>query len=353
MKKTHLLVGLGISISLLTACQNSSSSSGSNSTTTEAETTTQTTVTPKPVTDYTMYNPVLKDYKEVVENVTKHSNDHSKIKYNDNVNSIAYLVKKGFDSPGISYTLYDFDKNNVDELVISMDSSKENHYILDIYTISDGKTIRVTNRENKLDMIGKQMQIFPLEDGTFLYIGVGTSRDYVYIHYKLNDKGNTFEEIQETLTDETVKNIPQKLDLKQKEWKPTQWYITSPEKQKEVAKKKLDIQAIQNGDYSSLKGTWVDGTGHTFIFDENGLVDEKYEMKLSYFKEYKGTLIGGYGPKNLPVGGAAVYIVPGGVPMTDDRSGTFVDPIQTDKDRIFAGQQFPRFASEFHYRIDE
>ena len=88
-------------------------------------------------------------------------------------------------------------------------------------------------------------------------------------------------------------------------------------------------------------------------FDEKGLVDENYEMILSYFKEYKGTLIGGYGPKNLPVGGAAVYIIPGGVLMTDDRNSTFVDPIQTDKDRIFAGQQFPRFASEFHYRIDD
>ena len=64
MKKSHLLLGLGISISLLTACQNSSSSSS----TTEA--TTQTTVAPKPVTDYTLYNSVLKDYKEVVENVT-------------------------------------------------------------------------------------------------------------------------------------------------------------------------------------------------------------------------------------------------------------------------------------------
>ena len=64
MKKSHLLLGLGISISLLTACQNSSSSSS----TTEA--TTQTTVAPKPLTDYTLYNSVLEDYKQVVENVT-------------------------------------------------------------------------------------------------------------------------------------------------------------------------------------------------------------------------------------------------------------------------------------------
>ena len=351
MKKKHLLVGLGISISLLTACQNSSS--GSSSATTEAETTTQTTVAPKPVTDYTLYNSVLKDYKEVVENVTKHANDHSKIKLNDNVNSISYLAKKEFDSPGISYTLYDFDKNDVQELVISMGSSKDNHYILDIYTISNGKLIRLTNRENKLDMIGERTQIFPLEDGTFLYIGVGTSRDHGYIHYKLNDKGDAFEEIKEKITDDNVKMLSPKIDLKQNEWKPTQWYITSPEKQKEVAKKKLDIQAIQNGDYSSLKGTWVDGTGHTFIFDEKGLVDENYDMKLSYFKEIEGTLRGGYGPKNSPVGGAAVYIIPGGVPMTAYKNDDFVDPAPTEKDRIFAGQQLPRFASEFHYRIDD
>ena len=351
MKKNHLLVGLGISISLLTACQNSSS--GSSSATTEAETTTQTTVAPKPVTDYTLYNSVLKDYKDVIENVTKHANDHSKIKYNDNVNLLAYSLKKEFDSPGITYTLYDFDKNGVDELVIAMSPRKDDHGIIDIYTISDGKLIRVTNRENQLDMIGERMGILPLEDGTFSYIGAGTAKDHLYIHYKFNDKGDALEEIKRGTTEDVIKNLPPKLDLKQNEWKPTQWYITSPEKQKEVAKKKLDIQAIQNGDYSSLKGTWIDGTGHTLIFDDNGLVDENYEMKLSYFKEYKGTLIGGYGPKNLPVGGAAVYIVPGGVPMTDDRSGTFVDPIQTDKDRIFAGQQFPRFASEFHYRIDD
>ena len=253
MKKTHLLVGLGISISLLTACQNSSS--GSSSATKEAEATTQTTVAPKPVTDYTLYNSVLKDYKEVVEDLSKHPNDHSKIKHNDNVNAIAYLLKKDFDSPGISYTLFNFDKNGVDELVITMSPRKDDHGILDIYTISDGKLIRVTNSENKLNMIGERMNIFPLEDGTFSYIGAGTARDHEYIHYKFNDKGDAFEEINKGTTEDVIKNLPPKLDLKQKEWKPTQWYITSPEKQKEVAKKKLDIQAIQNGDYSSLKGT--------------------------------------------------------------------------------------------------
>lgn len=351
MKKTHLLVGLGISISLLTACQNSSSNS--NSTTTEAETTTQTIVAPKPVTDYTLYNSVLKDYKEVVENVTNSNGQKKSTTNNQNINSTAYSVKRVYDAPGISYTLEDFDKNGVDELVISMGPTREDHATLDIYTISDGKVIRLTNKDNKLDKIGDKSNLYPLEDGSFSYVSTDTTSTSPYAHYRLNKKGDAFEIVTEGTTEDTIKNLPPKLDLKQKEWKPTQWYITSPEKQKEVTQKKLDIQAIQNGDYSSLKGTWVDGTGHTFTFDEKGLVDENYEMKLSYFKENKGTLIGGYGPKNSPVGGAAVYIIPGGVPMTADRNDTFVDPIQTDKDRIFAGQQFPRFASEFHYRIDD
>ena len=35
-----------------------------------------------------------------------------------------------------------------------------------------------------------------------------------------------------------------------------QWYITTPEKQREMAKAKLDIQAIKNEDYTTIKGTW-------------------------------------------------------------------------------------------------
>ena len=66
MKKSHLLLGLGISISLLTACQKQESTTPSTS---EATTTTieETTVAPKPVTDYTLYNSVLQDYKEALK----------------------------------------------------------------------------------------------------------------------------------------------------------------------------------------------------------------------------------------------------------------------------------------------
>ena len=345
MKKSHLLLGLGISISLLTACQKQETTTSS---TPEATTTTveETTVAPKHVADYTLYNTVLQDYKEALKKESGSFNQ-------DNINPFILIAKTNHYLQGASYILYDFDKNGVDELLVATTSIDNKHTILDIRTIVDGKVVRVTNADNQLGFIGERMNIFPREDGSFTYIGTGSAKDHLYAHYKWNEAGSALERVKEGTTPDTIEGIAPELNIPDKDWYPVQWYITSPEKQKEMAKAKLNLQAIQNGDYSSLKGTWVDGTGHTFIFDEKGLVDENYEMKLSYFKEYKGTLIGGYGPKNSPVGGAAVYIIPGGVPMVASQNDTFVDPIKTDKDRIFAGQQFPRFDYEFHYRIDD
>ena len=341
MKKSHLLLGLGISISLLTACQKQETTTSSTTTTVE-----ETTVAPKPVADYTLYNTVLQDYKEALKKESGSFNQ-------DNINPFILIAKTNHYLQGASYILYDFDKNGVDELLVATTSRDNKHAILDIRTIVDGKVVRVTNAENQLGFIGERMNIFPREDGSITYIGAGSAKDHLYAHYKWNEAGSALERVKEGTTPNVIEGIAPELNIPDKDWYPVQWYITSPEKQKEMAKAKLNLQAIQNGDYSSLKGTWVDGTGHTFIFDEKGLVDENYEMKLSYFKEYKGTLIGGYGPKNSPVGGAAVYIIPGGVPMVASQNDTFVDPIKTDKDRIFAGQQFPRFDYEFHYRIDD
>ena len=86
MKKSHLLLGLGISISLLTACQKQETTTPSTS---EATTTTveKTTVSPKPVTDYTLYNSVLQDYKEALK---KQGGSFNK----ENINNYILIAKK-------------------------------------------------------------------------------------------------------------------------------------------------------------------------------------------------------------------------------------------------------------------
>ncbi len=339
MKKSHLLLGLGISISLLTACQKQETTASS---TTEATTTTveETTVAPEPVADYTLYNTVLQDYKEALKKEGGSFNQ-------DNINPFILIAKTNHYLQGASYILYDFDKNGVDELLVATTSKDNKHAILDIRTIVDGKVVRVTNAENQLGFIGERMNIFPREDGSFTYIGAGSAKDHLYAHYKWNEAGSALERVKEGTTPDVIEGIAPELNIPDKDWYPVQWYITSPEKKKEMAKAKLDLQAIKNGDYTSIKGTWVNRLGYTFKFDEKGLVSDNKMIDISHFREEHGFLRGGLSFKDGT--GAALAIIPAGVALSYSTS----DPSQIDHDRLWAGQSIADNPADFYYKIDE
>ena len=341
MKKSHLLLGLGISISLLTACQKHETAS---SPTTEATTTTveETTVAPKPVADYTLYNTVLQDYKEALKKEGGSFNQ-------DNINPFILIAKTNHYLQGASYILYDFDKNGVDELLVATTSRDNKHAILDIRTIVDGKVVRVTNADNQLGFIGERMNIFPREDGSFTYIGAGSAKDHLYAHYKWNEAGSALERVKEGTTPDVIEGLAPELNIPDKDWYPVQWYITSPEKQKEMAKAKLNLQAIQNGDYTTLKGTWVNRLGYTLIFDENGLVSDTEAVEFSRLKEENGFLRVGVQPKIPAPGGYILAIIPAGVTLSYSTS----DPSQIDRDRLWAGQSIADNPADFYYKIDD
>ena len=339
MKKSHLLLGLGISISLLTACQKQETTTLSTS---EATTTTveETTVAPKPVTYYTLYNSVLQDYKEALK---KQGGSFNK----ENINQFILIAKNNHYLQGASYILYDFDKNGVEELLVATTSIDNKHAILDIRTIVDGKVVRVTNADNQLGFIGERMNIFPREDGSFTYIGAGSAKDHLYAHYKWNEAGSALERVKEGTAPDVIEGLAPELNIPDKDWYPVQWYITSPEKQKEMAKAKLNLQAIKNGDYTTLKGTWVNRLGYTLIFDKNGLVSDTKMIDISRFNEEHGFLRGGLSFKNGT--GAALAIIPAGVTLSYSTS----DPSQIDRDRLWAGQSIADNPADFYYKIDE
>ena len=339
MKKSHLLLGLGISISLLTACQKQETATSSM---TEA-----TTVAPKPVADYTLYNSVLQDYKEALK---KEGGSFDK----ENINQFILIAKNNHYLQGASYILYDFDKNGVNELLVATTSIDNKHAILDIRTIVDGTVIRLTNADNQLGFIGERMNIFPLEDGSFTYIGAGSAKDHVYAHYKWNETGSALGRIKEGTTPDTIEGLAPELNIPDKDWYPVQWYITSPEKQTEMAKSKLDLQAIKNGDYTTLKGTWVNRLGYTLKFDENGLISDTDEVRASHLKEINGYLSGGIQPKQVGVGSALV-ILPAGVPFVPDspQYQNFKDSSQIERDRLWGGHQFTEQTEPFYYKIDD
>ena len=341
MKKSHLLLGLGISISLLTACQKQESTTPSTS---EATTTTieETTVAPKPVTDYTLYNSVLQDYKEALK---KQGGSFNK----ENINNYILIAKTNPDLQGASYILYDFDKNGVEELLVATTSRDNKHAILDIRTIVNGKVVQVTNAENQLSFIGERMNIFPLEDGTFTYIGAASAKDHVYAHYKWNEIGSELERVKEGTTPDVIEGLAPKLNIPENDWYPVQWYITSPEKQKEMAKAKLNLQAIQNGDYTTLKGTWANRLGYSLKFNENGLVSDNETVDFSRLKDENGILRVGIQPKIPGPGGAVLAFIPAGVTFPYSTS----DPSQIDYDRLWVGQSIANDPASFYYKIDE
>ena len=267
----------------------------------------------------------------------------------ENINNYILIAKTNPDLQGASYILYDFDKNGVEELLVATTSRDNKHAILDIRTIIDGKVVQVTNAENQLSFIGERMNIFPLEDGTFTYIGAASAKDHVYAHYKWNEIGSELERVKEGTTPDVIEGLAPKLNIPENDWYPVQWYITSPEKQKEMAKAKLNLQAIQNGDYTTLKGTWANRLGYSLKFNENGLVSDNETVDFSRLKDENGILRVGIQPKIPGPGGAVLAFIPAGVTFPYSTS----DPSQIDYDRLWVGQSIANDPASFYYKIDE
>ena len=115
----------------------------------------------------------------------------------------------------------------------------------------------------------------------------------------------------------------------------------STQEEKTNAKsQKIDEQAILNGDFSTLVGTWRNGLGQEFTFDKNGLVNSGNIEKVSMGSH--GTIefsirdgISGYGMSIYP-------------------AGLIMDGLDTDltKNRLIAGQAAPTSSEQVFYKVD-
>ena len=120
----------------------------------------------------------------------------------------------------------------------------------------------------------------------------------------------------------------------------TEEKLSTQEEQTNAKSQKIDEQAILNGDFSTLVGTWRNGLGQEFTFDKNGLVNSGTIEKKSMGSH--GTIefsirdgISGYGMSIYPAG----LIMPG---------------LDTDltKNRLIAGQAAPTSSEQVFYKVD-
>ena len=120
----------------------------------------------------------------------------------------------------------------------------------------------------------------------------------------------------------------------------TEEKISTQEEQTNAKSQKIDEQAILNGDFSTLVGTWRNGLGQEFTFDKNGLVNSGNIEKVS---------MGNDGSINFSVRtgntGFGMIIYPAGTAMK------WVDS-DPSKNRLIAGQAAPTSSEQVYYKVD-
>lgn len=115
---------------------------------------------------------------------------------------------------------------------------------------------------------------------------------------------------------------------------------STQEGQTNAESQKIDEQAILNGDFSSLVGTWRNGLGQEFTFDKNGLVGSGTIEKMS---------MGSHGTIEFSIragfSGYGISIYPAGTTIT------WVDS-DLSKNRLIAGQAAPTSSEQVFYKVD-
>jgi len=124
---------------------------------------------------------------------------------------------------------------------------------------------------------------------------------------------------------------------------------SSDTKQTSTSEKKqsgMDLKAIKAKDYSSIKGTWIDGRGNELVFDDKGLVSEDVELDASSFKQ-KDQIAEMTVSAKSGVGGYGLLLLPKGQKAGKD------DASDKSKDRIWAGQSPAYGDDDNFYLIDQ
>ena len=296
--------------------------------------------------DYSPYNSILKDYEFLL--------DHkSEVKENINLTANIYagMAER---SQAFTYAMVDMDKNGIDELIVS---SKNGSEILDIFTLKDQKVIRLTNAENKMQMLGTRFKAYLLEDGKLYTQWNPFAGDPQTIHtiWKLNSSGDKLEKVKEAKTEDEV-SPGARMNLSSLTWKSvTEKFAGTASSTSKTASGKMDINAIKNGDFSSIEGRWSNGHGgEDLVFSKDGLIEpEKFKVDLTESEFVNGFLRARY---SGPAFGVFIQFIPAGVRIPDETSidGLISDASDISKDRIIYRASFPvhNKPEQFLYRVD-
>ena len=120
--------------------------------------------------------------------------------------------------------------------------------------------------------------------------------------------------------------------------------------------KKMDLEAIANGDYSSIAGIWQDDKGNKLVFNDKGLVSQELEGYGASLTDYGTASEGIYGGRD---GGFLLEYIPAGVTIGDqvDDQGqvVFKDTSDASKNRLWYGVGIASFGEQgsIYYHVGD
>ena len=346
IKKTTLFTILALASLTLVACHQKQEATTSASTEQTSSTSSEASSSSSEVKkmDYSLYNEVIEKYSQLQNKPSKDINLKANLK--DNYPQVY---------SDIEYCLYDFDKNGTDELIIALKIKSGKHDILDIRTIQNDKVIQLTNAENHLDFIGEKVIFVPLEDGYFQLSSASGGKQSHKL-YTLNTNTPDLELLTESDTEDGLGTRPPLLNQDTFSWKS----VTKPisgETTPSQEIKGMNLSSIQNGDFSSISGTWRNSAGVELVFDEHGLVSDNSQVSIEHAKEIDHYLKTSLLPKNGGAGGSALAFLPAGVSLTmsvtSSSDNSYTDTSDTTKDRLWSGQQLINGHTDgFFYKVE-
>ena len=111
----------------------------------------------------------------------------------------------------------------------------------------------------------------------------------------------------------------------------------------------IDVNALANGDFSSITGTWQDDLGNQLVFDANGLVSHTYrgnessDYTLTNSQIYEGKF-GAFLTHKSGNQVASFTAIPKGARLYDTGN-------ENPKERILVGQDFTYASQHPYYRV--
>lgn len=312
-----------------------------------------------------LYQPTLDWYQEIVD--LAKNNDIQKANPGDPETAYVVSIINDSDGENIQYAFYDINKDGQDELIL-----RDQYTLIAIYTLQDDKPVLA--KAGGVAGSGGERRILTIYDnGTFVYNNFHSPRPEAHAtNYRITNDGK-IEEIKQVDYDlqETKDPAPllgldneKELDIESFDWKnlaPTSAAASSqsvPTIAGDLApstnsQQVLDINQIQQGDFSTLAGTWRNGKGNELVIDENGQVGPDMSVGVDYAEMKNNTLWAGL-VVNGP-GSAILIIAPAGTQIeASDSSNTYTDASDYTRDRLLVTQYAGgiEVPEEFYYRVD-